>query len=307
MSKTAKMLIYCYTIACLASTPATGAIVNGIQTETNNIVIANQDQVNSKARITEYVDQDSVTIEEVAEETLMPHGQVIEDGSRLRFEPNYDSGTKRLLYKGMTFDIVSKHNEFLEISIDGQSGFVHSSLIEQYEEEPPYELYVEPIVAEVQASQEVSVGQVDGVPHFNPYNLRELSNLSENQIYKMLEGSALQTLSRAYYYYEKEYNVNAIFLMALNSEESGHGRSALAISHNNLGGVKNGNQGWAYFSDWGECLRYIANLIDTHYLSEDGIYYNGPSIWGVNTKYCEGIQWSENLIAIANNLIGKLQ
>lgn len=298
MSKTAKRLAYICFAICLIPTPTAFATTSSALFRNNN-----EDLIKSRRAI---IERQVETIEaDVEKKVLMPHGQVIEDNVRLRTEPDYESETKRLLQRGMVFDIKAKHEKFLEISFNGETGFIDVSLIEQYEEEPPYELYVEPIVTEEEV-QEVEVGQVDGVPHFNPYNLRELSNLSENQIYRMLEGSALQTLSRAYYYYEKQYNVNAIFLMALNSEESGHGRSALAINNNNLGGVKNGDQGWAYFSDWGESLEYIANLIDKYYLSEDGLYYNGPSIWNVNTKYCEGYQWSENLISIANDLINKL-
>lgn len=223
------------------------------------------------------------------------YGQVITDYSRFRTEPNYDSEVMFLFRKGMTFEIVERHWNWLKINYDGQEGFIDMSLVEQYQENPPYEVYKEPEVEE----------QVDGIPHYNPYNLRELSNLSEAQIYKMLEGSALQSLSRAYYYAEKEYNVNAIFLMALNSEESGYGRSSLAQSHNNIGGVKQGNS-WRYFNSWGDSLNYIANLIDKYYLTEGGAYYNGPSIWNVNTRYCEGTTWSGNINSIANDLLAKL-
>lgn len=223
------------------------------------------------------------------------YGQVITDYSRFRTEPNYDSEVMLLFRKGMTFEIIERHWNWLKIKYNDREGFIDMSLVEQYQENPPYEVYNEPEVQE----------QVAGIPHYNPYNLRELSNLSESQIYKMLEGSALQTLSRAYYYAEKEYNVNVIFLMALNSEESGHGRSSLAQSHNNIGGVKNGSS-WRYFNDWGESLNYIANLIDKYYLTEGGDYYNGPSIWNVNVKYCEGTTWADNLNNIVNDLLAKL-
>ena len=62
---------------------------------------------------------------------------------------------------------------------------------------------------------------------YNPDNLREVSNLSKEQIYNMLEGNNLQALADSYYEMEQKYNINAIFLMALNMEESGHGRSSL--------------------------------------------------------------------------------
>lgn len=138
---------------------------------------------------------------------------------------------------------------------------------------------------------------------YNPYNLREKSNLSREQIYSLLEGSNLQVLSDSYYEMESKHNVNAIFLMALNTEESGHGTSDLALLNNNIGGVKSASGGWATFSDWNHSLEYIANLIDTMYLSEDGAYYNGTSIYDVNVRYCEGNQWAYNLNTIAMELL----
>lgn len=142
---------------------------------------------------------------------------------------------------------------------------------------------------------------------FNPYDLTTPSNLTREKAYKMLEGSALQTLSNAYVYMEELYGINAVFLIALTTEESGHGRSSLAISHNNLGGIKNSSGGWRYFDSWGTCLDYIARLITKQYLSEDGAYYNGKSIWNVNVKYCEQSTWSSNISSIANTYLNKIQ
>lgn len=144
-------------------------------------------------------------------------------------------------------------------------------------------------------------------PHYNPYNLREPSNLSEEQIYQVLEGNALQTLSRAYYWAEKEYNINALFLIALNREESSNGRSSLAISNNNLGGIKNKSGEYDYFSDWGECLNFLSSMLDKEYLSEDGLFYNGSSIWNVNELYCEQDIWADKLNRMANNMLNKVK
>lgn len=168
---------------------------------------------------------------------------------------------------------------------------------ESYEIECYEEVYEDEYIEETYV-QEVYV-------NYNPYNLLEPSNITREQAYQILEGTALQSLSNAYVYMEELYGVNAIWLMALNAEESGWGRSGLAISNNNLGGVKSRDGGWATFSDWGDCLEFITNMIRYEYLSEDGLFYNGVSIWDVNTKYCEGTQWAENLNAIAYSLLNK--
>lgn len=140
---------------------------------------------------------------------------------------------------------------------------------------------------------------------YNPDNLRELSNLSRKQIKEMLEGNNLQVLADDYYEMEKKYNINAIFLMALNIEESGHGTSDLAIYKNNLGGITSRYGGYASFDSWEECLEYIASLIDEMYLTESGSYYYGTSIYDVNTKYCTSGTWADNLNTIAYELMEK--
>lgn len=140
---------------------------------------------------------------------------------------------------------------------------------------------------------------------YNPYNILEPSNVTNEQAYDMLEGSALQSMSRAFVYAEEVYGVNLIFLMALTTEESFHGRSTLAITNNNLNGVKTTNGDWAYFNDWNESLDFTANMLKEEYLTEDGLFFNGYSIWNINERYCIGGNWSENINQIANELMHK--
>lgn len=142
---------------------------------------------------------------------------------------------------------------------------------------------------------------------YNPYNLLEPSNINRDEAYRILEGTKLQTLSNAYVYMEELYGINAIYLMSLSGEESGWGGSNLAMSHNNIGGIKSSDGGWRYFNSWGDCLDYKARLLKNQYLTEDGDYYNGLSIWNVNVRYCEGTQWAENINQIANDLLRKLK
>lgn len=153
--------------------------------------------------------------------------------------------------------------------------------------------------------QRIEEIEANRIVTYNPYNLLEPSNITREEAYIMLEGTALQTLSNAYVYMEELYGVNAIYLMSLSAEESGWGRSQLAITHNNIGGIKSSN-GWMYFSDWGECLDYKARLLKNQYLSENGGYFNGYSIWNVNIKYCEQDTWADNINSIAYGLLNKI-
>lgn len=305
MSKIARVLCaICIASATAFTTPARTEIA-AEKTSSEVVSLQANNNAGEGIKITDFEPRTLCAVDEthIFEEKIstLPYGQVIEDCSRLRREPSYESEVMFLFREGMTFEIIERQSDWLKVKYNDLEGFIDVSLVEQYQENPPHEVYIEPVYVE-SSYEEVYYGE----PHYNPNNLRELSNLSEAQIYQMLEGSALQSLSRAYYYAEKEYNVNAIFLMALNSEESGHGRSYLAMSHNNLGGVKGMDGNWAYFSDWGESLSYIANLIDTMYLTEGAAYHNGTSIWAVNVRYCEEDTWAGNINEIVNDLMRKL-
>lgn len=143
-------------------------------------------------------------------------------------------------------------------------------------------------------------------PNFNPYNVTELSNLNKEQIYQMLEGTELITLVDAFYWYEQEYNVNLIFIASIVALESSWGRSSLAISHNNLTGYIGGNGQYYSFSSWGESLEETFRLIGYEYTKEEGLFYNGKSVWNINQKYCELSSWTDKVITIGNELISKI-
>ena len=145
------------------------------------------------------------------------------------------------------------------------------------------------------------------LPHYNSNNLTELSNLTQEQIHTMLEGTRLQCLSAYYYEYEKIYKVNALFIISLTSLESGYGTSKLARTHNNLAGYR-GSKGWTYFNSWHNCLNEVYRLIGQEYLSPDGRFYNGLDIKGVNSKYCGNTyQWSLDINTIAHKYLKKLR
>lgn len=138
--------------------------------------------------------------------------------------------------------------------------------------------------------------------HYNPYNLLEPSNLTEEKAEIILQDFPLRQVSSYYVRLEKRYGVNAIFLMALSREESGNGNSYLARNNNNLGGVK-GSSGFRHYNSWEESLNDTAKLIKNEYLTQSGSYYNGVSIWNVNTLYCEQSNWADKLNNLAYEMI----
>lgn len=145
------------------------------------------------------------------------------------------------------------------------------------------------------------------LPHYNSNNLTELSNLTQEQIYKILEGTRLQCLSEYYYEYEKIYKVNALFVISLTSLESGYGTSKLARTHNNIAGYR-GSKRWTYFNSWHDCLNEVYRLISQEYLNPNGKFYSGLDIKSINSKYCGNTyQWSTDINAIAHKYLKRLK
>lgn len=79
---------------------------------------------------------------------------------------------------------------------------------------------------------------------------------------------------------ESDYGVNAIFGLAVATQESGFGTSNLAINNHNLFGLAKSSGGWQSFDTYGACIEYFGRLI-----SQSNLYY-GKSIDQISVHYC---------------------
>ncbi len=90
---------------------------------------------------------------------------------------------------------------------------------------------------------------------------------------------------------EEKYGVNALFLCAVAALESGWGR--YCFRPNNI-------FGWSgkSFESKEECIDFVASKIAEHYLSEDGKYYHGKTVSGVNVCYNGTEFWERKIPGI---------
>lgn len=156
-----------------------------------------------------------------------------------------------------------------------------------------------------------SFSKFSGIYVFDPNNVEVLSNLTEEQIRKLLSNTPLQKLASKYCEMEKQYNINALFLIGLEANESAYGTSNLAIHRNNLGGTKDGYGSWKSYESWEESLDATSRLLRNEYLNPSGRYYvSNKSVQGINDIYCPqsddpGNTWAENICNIVRLLISK--
>ncbi len=125
---------------------------------------------------------------------------------------------------------------------------------------------------------------------FQNLDLTTKSELSAEELAKGLRGE-LKNYAEAFVEAEENYGVNALFLAAVSAWESGWGKSC--FRPNNI-------FGWSgkSFSSKEECIDFVASKIAEHYLSEDGKYYRGKTVSGVNRCYNGTDLWQRKIVGI---------
>ena len=103
------------------------------------------------------------------------------------------------------------------------------------------------------------------------------------------------------------WGINSLYLMAHAALESAWGLSKIAQDKNNLFGYK------AYDSDpynfagtfrnMEECVMYLGGYIRKAYLSEDGRWFNGPNLEGMNVFYATDPMWKIKIARIMNSIL----
>ena len=168
---------------------------------------------------------------------------------------------------------------------------------------------VEPPKVELGVKVEPAKKEVKVEPMWN-YNvstdITQPSGMTAEQLNSALEGTGLQELGEEYLKAESNYGINAVVLMGIHVHESGWGNSSLAISNNNLGGIKNKSGDWATFDSIASCIDYSAELLGKQYLKPDGKFYNGTDLTSVNIKYCETDDWAGKVVDTINSILSRI-
>ena len=157
--------------------------------------------------------------------------------------------------------------------------------------------------------------------------LNKPSNLTLEQFKKVLSNNSKDTKkifqenAQYFYYAEKQYNINGVFLAAVGIHESNWGTSKISIEKKNLfgyGAYDRAPYDSAYnFSNYSESIDLLARVFIKHYLNKSGTkiynneiatgkYYNGTNIDSVNKKYATDSNWGNNVYKWMQYLYNKL-
>lgn len=156
--------------------------------------------------------------------------------------------------------------------------------------------------------------------------LNKPSGLTLEQFKKVLsdekDKNKIFTNNAEYFYYiEKQYNINGIFVAAVGIHESAWGTSKIALQKNNLFGYgaydSNPYNGAYEFANYSECIDLIARVFVKYYLNPSGTsiyggekatgtYYNSATLSGVNTKYASDKNWANAVFSHMKYLYNNL-
>lgn len=144
--------------------------------------------------------------------------------------------------------------------------------------------------------------------------LNKPSGFTLEQFKKVLSGNPADTKhviednAKYFYYAEKQYNINGIYLAAMAIHEGGWGKSKIANDKKNLFGYgaydRNPYSNSYNFETYAEGIDLVARALVKNYLNEKdtkiydnnkatGRYYNGPTLSGVNKRYATDKNWAK--------------
>jgi len=220
----------------------------------------------------------------------------------VRNSPNMNANKRMTLNKEDMVRIISIQENWYEVEKDGISGWVLQEYLTKIDpkQNEENENIFEYTKAELLAKLDFNV------------DLTEPSGLSIEQFRKILldENDSENIFSAnadIFYYIEKQYNINGVFIAALGIHESAWGTSHIANDKNNLFGYgandEDPYQNAYDFSGYKEGIDLVSRMLVKHYLHEDGeevyegeiasgSFYHGKTLTAINVCYATDKHWA---------------
>ena len=246
---------------------------------------------------------------------------VTSDRLSVMSEPNENSQKVATLFKDDELKLQEVSGEWYKISSSGAVGYVKAECTTYMSPNSSYEEAGQAVSNENSQSK----AQLQSKLSFN-MPLNKPSGLTLEQFKKVLtdpkdKNKIFQNNAEYFYYIEKQYNINGIFVAAVGIHESAFGTSKLALQKNNLFGYgaydSNPYNGAYNFSNYAESIDLMARVFVKYYLNPKGTniyggekasgkYYNGATLSGVNTKYATDKNWANGVYKQMEYLYNKL-
>lgn len=158
-------------------------------------------------------------------------------------------------------------------------------------------------------------------------DLTKPSGFTLEQFKKVLSGNSgdtkkvIENNAEFFYYAEKQYGINGIYLASMAIHEGGWGTSKIADDKKNLFGYgaydSNPYGGSFSFDTYAEGIDLVARVLVKNYLNNKGteiydgqvatgMYYTTPTLTGVNTRYASDKNWANAVFKWMTYLYNRL-
>ena len=241
---------------------------------------------------------------------------ITSDRAEIMVEPNVDSTKVATLSKGTALTVLSVQGDWYQVNGQGSTGYIKIENTTYINQNESYE--------EENNSNNSDNSSI--TPLSFDMSLNKPSGLTLDQFKKVLSDSKdknkiFEKNAEYFYYIEKQYNINGVFVAAVGIHESSWGTSKIALQKHNLFGYgaydSNPYNGAYNFTDYSECIDLIARVFVKYYINPAGTsiydgekasgkYYNGPTLSGVNKKYATDKNWANGVYEQMKYLYNKL-
>lgn len=225
----------------------------------------------------------------------------------VRLEPNIQSDKLCTLKQGTSVKIEKIDDQWLYISSKEQNGYIARDCVTNID---PNNTYFEVVDDKIYSKNNL-------IAKLNyEMNLNKPSGFSLEQFNKVLsnqsndKNNVFKSNAQYFYYAEKQYGINGIFLAAVGIHESGWGTSKISKDKKNLfgyGAFDSNPYGGAYsFDTYAEGIDLLARVFVKYYLNPNGTkiydgniangkFYNGNNLTSVNVKYASDKNWANSV------------
>ena len=231
--------------------------------------------------------------------------KAIENETELKTDANEQSNTIKKLTKTDTVIIKEAKNDWYNVKIDNQTGWVPKSKMEYINDSENVDGGM-PVYTKEQLTQNFGISML----------LNKRSGLTLEQFRQILANdpndkqNVFKNIYQYFYYVEQQYNVNGLFVAAIAVHESGWGTSALSLRTKNLFGYGAYDRDpSAYASQFGAYesgIDLVSRVLVKYYLNPkgtpiyngeiaQGTYFHGATVTGVNTSYASDKRWGEKV------------
>lgn len=285
-----------------------------IRTYSNNALI--EENVINEYRKTEPIVK---KVEIGTSEFLAEYGLHIGDNVYTKVDTNMhaqadgESATIAIVYQYIDLKLEGENEEWCRVSIGGIDGYIKKENLTSEHLTPGITNRSRIKKMQLSLNPDMAVNTVSGLTKEEFIKVFDSNSGDRYEIFK----------NNAEFFYEMEqkYKVNGLFVAAIGIHESNWGTSTIAQEKRNLFGYGSYDASAYDASVTFESYRYgielVTKALAKYYLNEagtivnendvaSGVYYNGPTIKGVNVRYASDQEWSNKVFEIMKALYNNL-